>query len=153
MSFIVKKVWSGNIVLQSKVEDMGSLPQFSNMLKHHSCYLVEYYNPDNTWKFFWKTQENVVDGGIFITNFMKEDTPKDGERYWNDAGEDRMVYSTTLTLISNPINAEQINAELNFLYRQHFETWTGAFMGYLSEVKLNSLPSMWVKTFEKNGTF
>lgn len=145
MSLIIKKVWSGNIAMEAKIEDMGSQPQFSNMTEHRSCYLVEYYNPVNTWKFFWTLEENVGEEGIFITNAMKEDPPKNGERYWNDAGEDKMVYSTTLTLSSS-----LKNNGLNFLYRQHFETWTGAFMGYLDEVKLWSLPSIWIKTFEEN---
>ena len=145
MSLIIKKVWSGNIAMEAKIEDMGSQPQFSNMPEHRSCYLVEYYNPVNTWKFFWTLEGNDFEDGIFITNAMKEDSPKNGERYWNDAGEDKMAYSTTLTLSSSLINDGQ-----TFLYRQHFETWTGAFMGYLNEINLGSLPSIWIKTFEEN---
>jgi hypothetical protein len=145
MSFILKKVWSGNLVGQCEIEHMGSLPQFLDMPEHHSCYLVEYYNPNYQWKFFWSIPGKIGQDGVFITNAMKEDPPRNGERYWNDAGDDKMVYSTTLTLSNSLTNDGQ-----TFLYRQHFETWTGAFIGYLNEVDISSLPSIWVKTFEED---
>ena len=65
------------------------------------------------WKFFWSKPGQFGEGANFITPTMKEDLPRNGERYFNDALEDAYVYSTTRTLTTNEIFDGH-----GFIYRQ-----------------------------------
>jgi hypothetical protein len=38
-----------------------------------------------------------------------------------------------------------------FLYRQHFETWTGAFMGNLTTIDPQAVASDWMDVFKRNA--
>ena len=145
MSNTIKNVWMGAIFMESKIEHMGSQPQFSNLAEASKCYLVEYNVPIYPWKFFWSIPGKFGQDGVFKTEAMKEDPPQNGERYWNDVGEDKMVYSTTLTLGETPYNGGQA-----FMYRQHFSNWTGAFMGSLSKADFNSVQQTWINVFDEN---
>ena len=91
MSNRIKNVWMGAIFMESKIEHMGSQPQFSNLAEASKCYLVEYNVPIYSWKFFWSIPGKLGQDGVFKTEAMKEDPPQNGERYWNDAGEDPIV--------------------------------------------------------------
>ena len=145
MTFNPQNIWSGAIHMESQISEIGSDPQFTQLPQAVRCYLVEYQQPMHSWKFFWSIPEKYGTNGVFVTELMKEDPPKNGERYWNDAGAERMEYNTTLTLTSTPIEDGQ-----GFIYRQHFDNWTGAFMGSLAITDRSSIPTSWVNYFDEN---
>ena len=140
------KVWVGAIYMQSKVDDFGATPQFSQLSQPTRCYLVEYDNAIWSWKFFWSKPGQYGPDANFITQTMKEDPPRNGERYFNDASKDQMQYSATLTLTNMQLYDGQA-----FMYRQQFDSWIGAFMGSLSPIELKEIPSEWMNLFQRNA--
>lgn len=142
----IRKVWVGAIYMQAKVDDFGATPQFSQLSQPTRCYLVEYDNTIWSWKFFWSKPGQYGPGANFITQIMKEDPPRNGERYFNDASKDQMQYSTTLTLTNIQLYDGQA-----FIYRQQFDSWIGTFMGSLSLIELKEIPSEWMNLFQRNA--
>lgn len=143
---LVTKVWVGAIYLEAKIEDFGSFPNFSEKKQPLRCYLVEYDNGPWSWKFFWSKPGQYQSDGVFITNLMKEDPPRNGERYFNDASQDQMAYSVTLTLTQMMLHDNPA-----FMYRQHFDTWTGAFMGNLTPIDPQEVAPEWMDVFKRNA--
>ena len=39
----------------------------------------------------------------------------------------------------------------SFIYRQHFDNWTGAFQGSLTLTDPKNIPTEWLNIFEKNA--
>lgn len=142
----IRKVWMGAIYLDARIEDFGSAPQFNERKQPLRCYLVEYGNGSWSWKFFWSKPGQHGDDGTFITATMKEDPTQNGERYFNDASDDQMEYSVTLTLTGIPLHGAPA-----FMYRQEFDKWTGAFMGNLVPVDARAVPAEWMSVFERNA--
>ena len=140
------KVWVGAIHMQAKVEDFGAVPQFSQLSQPTRCYLVEYDKAVWSCKFFWSKPGQFWPDGNFITKIMKEDPPRNGERYFNDANRDQMHYSSTLTMTNMQLYDGQA-----FMYRQEFDTWIGAFMGSLAPIELQEVPSEWMSLFQRNA--
>ena len=146
MQSSIWKVWIGAIHMQSKLDDFGAAPQFSQLSQPTRCYLVEYDNPIWSWKFFWSKPGQYGPDGNFITQTMKEDPPRNGERYFNDGSKDQMQYSATLTLTNM-----QLYDGSAFMYRQQFDTWIGAFMGSLAPIDLQEVPAEWMSIFRRNA--
>ena len=142
----IAAVFVGAIHMQAKISDIsefGVVPQFAPLPQPTRCYLVGYGN--GYWKFFWSKPGQFGDDANFITRMMKEDPSRNGERYFNDAIEDIYTYSTTLTLTTN-----QIFDGRGFMYKQVFRGWTGAFMGALNPVAVQSVPQGWLGLFLKH---
>ena len=140
-------VFVGAIHLQAKISDIsdfGVVPQFAPLPQPTRCYLVGYGN--EYWKFFWSKPGQFGDDANFITRTMKEDPSRNGERYFNDAIEDDYTYSTTLTLTTN-----QIFDGRGFVYKQVFSGWTGAFMGAMNPVDVQSVPQFWMGVLMKSS--
>ncbi len=143
----ITAVFMGAIYRQAKISDIsefGVVPQFAPLLQPTRCYLVGYRN--GYWKFFWSKPGQFGDDANFITPTIKEDPSRNGERYLNDAIEDVYTYSTTLTLTTN-----QIFDGRGFVYKQVFNGWTGAFMGAMNPVDVQSVPPGWMGMFVKNA--
>ena len=139
-------VFVGAIHFQAKISDIsefGVVPQFAPLPQPTRCYLVGYEN--EYWKFFWSKPGQFGDDANFITPTMKEDPSQSGERYFNDAIDDAYTYSTTLTLTTNQLFDGQ-----GFMYKQVFSGWTGAFMGAINPVDVDSVPQGWMELFMKN---
>lgn len=142
----IAEVFVGAIHMQAKISDIsefGVVPQFAPLPQPTRCYLVGYGN--GYWKFFWSKPGQFGDDANFITRTMKEDPSRNGERYFNDAIEDAYTYSTTLTLTTN-----QIFDGRGFMYKQVFSSWTGAFMGAMNPLDVQSVPQGWLGLFVKN---
>jgi len=142
----ISAVFVGAIHMQAKISDIsdfGVVPQFAPLPQPTRCYLVGYGN--GYWKFFWSKPGQFGDDANFITRTMKEDPSRNGERYFNDAIEDAYVYSTTLTLTTN-----QVFDGRGFMYKQVFSGWTGAFMGAMNPVDVQSVPQGWMGLFVLN---
>ena len=142
----IAAVFVGAIHMQSKISDIsefGVVPQFAPLPQPTRCYLVGYGN--GYWKFFWSKPGQFGDDANFITGTMKEDPSRNGERYFNDAIEDAYTYSTTLTLTTN-----QIFDGRGFIYKQVFSNWTGAFMGAMNPLDVQSVPESWIGLFTRN---
>ncbi len=140
-------VFIGAIHMQAKIADIsefGVVPKFAPLPQPTRCYLVGYGN--GYWKFFWSKPGQFGDDANFITGKMKEDPSRNGERYFNDAIEDVYTYSTTLTLTTN-----QIFDGRGFMYKQVFSGWTGAFMGAMNPVDVQSVPESWMGLFMRNA--
>lgn len=140
-------VFVGAIHMQAKISNIsefGVVPQFAPLPQPTRCYLVGYGN--GYWKFFWSKPGQFGDDANFITRTMKEDPSRNGERYFNDAIEDGYTYSTTLTLTTNEIFDGR-----GFMYKQVFSGWTGAFMGAMNPVDVQSVPQGWIGLFVKNA--
>lgn len=142
----VRRVWMGAIYLEARVEDFGAVPKFAERAQALRCYLVEYDNDAWSWKFFWSKPGQHGATGTFVTEAMKEDPPRNGERYFNDASEDQTEYSVTLTLTGMPLHGAPA-----FMYRQQFDNWTGAFMGNLMPVDAREVATEWLSVFERNA--
>tara|TARA_B100000963_G_C22283677_1_gene518276 strand:+ start:35 stop:493 length:459 start_codon:yes stop_codon:yes gene_type:complete len=143
-------IWMGAIYLEAQISDFSSLPQFAKMSQPSRCYLVEYDNNIWSWKFFWSKPGEYGQSGNFITDAMKEDPPKTGERYFNDATDEaQLQYKSTLTLMDN----KMFDDEQSFMYRQHFKNWSGAFAGGLTLIDLGSVPIEWAKIFNANSPY
>ena len=143
----ITAVFVGAIHMQAKISDIsefGVAPQFAPLPQPTRCYLVGY--GDGHWKFFWSKPGQFGDDANFITGKMKEDPSRNGERYFNDAIEDVYTYSTTLTLTTN-----QIFDGRGFMYKQVFSGWTGAFMGAMNPVDVQSVPQSWMVLFMRNA--
>jgi hypothetical protein len=143
----IAAVFMGAIHVQAKISDIsefGVVPQFAPLPQPTRCYLVGYRN--GNWKFFWSKPGQFGDDANFITPTMKEDPSQNGERYFNDAIEDVHTYSTTLTLTTN-----QIFDGRGFVYKQVFNGWTGAFMGAMNPVDVQSVQPGWMGMFVKNA--
>jgi hypothetical protein len=143
----IAAVFVGAIHMQAKISDIsefGVVPQFAPLPQPTRCYLVGYGN--GYWKFLWSKPGQFGDDANFITPTMKEDPSRNGERYFNDAIEDDYTYSTTLTLTTN-----QIFDGRGFMYKQVFSGWTGAFMGAMNPVDVQSVPRGWMGLFVRNG--
>ncbi len=143
----IAALFVGAIHMQAKISDIsefGVVPQFAPLPQPTRCYLVGY--GDGYWKFFWSKPGLFGDDANFITGKMKEDPSRNGERYFNDAIEDAYTYSTTLTLTTN-----QIFDGRGFVYKQVFSGWTGAFMGAMNPVDVQSVPQGWMGLFVKNA--
>ena len=143
----IAAVFVGAIHMQAKISDIsefGVVPQFAPLPQPTRCYLVGYGN--GYWKFFWSKPGQFGDDANFITGTMKEDPSRNGERYFNDAIEDAYTYSTTLTLTTN-----QIFDGRGFIYKQVFSNWTGAFMGAMNMVDVQSVPQSWMGLFVRNA--
>ena len=144
----IKMILSGAIFADSKINDFASFPQFSQMSSACRCYLVEYDNGIWSWKFFWSKPNEYGDDGNFITKVMKEDPPRNGDRYFNDAKDkDQLMYDTTLTLTSTIMQ----DGGQSFMYRQQFADWIGAFAGSLGPTDPKSVPPGWINLFERNA--
>ena len=142
----IAAVFVGAIHMQAKISDISEfdvVPQFAPLSQPMRCYLVGYEN--GYWKFFWSKPGQFGDDANFITRTMKEDPSRNGERYFNDAIEDACTYSTTLTLTTN-----QVFNGRGFMYKQVFSSWTGAFMGAMNPVDVQSVPQGWVGLFIKH---
>ena len=143
----IAAVFVGAIHMQAKISDIsefGVVPQFAALPQPTRCYLVGYGN--GYWKFFWSKPGQFGDDANFITGTMKEDPSRNGERYFNDAIEDAYTYSTTLTLTTN-----QIFDGRGFIYKQVFSNWTGAFMGAMNPLDVQSVPESWIGLFTRNS--
>jgi len=143
----IAAVFVGAIHMQAKISDIsefGVVPQFAPLPQPTRCYLVGYRN--GNWKFFWSKPGQFGDDANFITSTMKEDPSRNGERYFNDAIEDAYSYSTTLTLTINEIFDGR-----GFVYKQVFSGWTGAFMGAMNPVVVQSVPQGWMGLFTGNA--
>ena len=143
----IAAVFVGAIHMQAKISDIsefGVVPQFAPLPQPTRCYLVGYGN--GYWKFFWSKPGQFGDDANFITRTMKEDPSRNGERYFNDAIEDDYTYSTTLTLTTN-----QIFDGRGFIYKQVFSNWTGAFMGAMNPLDVQSVPESWIGLFTRNS--
>jgi hypothetical protein len=143
----IAAVFVGAIHLEAKISEIsefGVVPQFAPLPQPTRCYLVGYGN--GYWKFFWSKPGQFGDDANFITGKMKEDPSRNGERYFNDAIEDVYTYSTTLTLTTN-----QIFDGRGFMYKQVFSGWTGAFMGAMNPVDVQSVPQSWMVLFMRNA--
>ena len=142
----IAAVFVGAIHMQANISDIsefGVVPQFAPLPQPTRCYLVGYGN--GYWKFFWSKPGQFGDDANFITGTMKEDPSRNGERYFNDAIEDAYTYSTTLTLTTN-----QIFDGRGFIYKQVFSNWTGAFMGAMNPLDVQSVPESWIGLFTRN---
>ena len=140
----VKSVWCGAIYYHARISDFGeALPQFTELDQPTRCYLVEYTNGYS--KFFWSKPGQYGDEGNFITKAMKEEPPKNGERYFNDALVDKFTYSSTLTIVSTRMFDGQ-----GFLYKQKFDNWIGSFMGGMNPMAKESVHAKWLHIFEQN---
>ena len=142
---LVLKIWIGAIYMQSTIQDFAEDPQFAPLATPIRCYLVEYDRATWAWKFFWSKPGQFRPDGNFITKVMKEEPPRNGERYFNDFINDETPYCSTLTLTN--LNLHDGNA---FMYRQHFDKWIGAFMGNLSLIEPDDVPIEWMNLFIKN---
>ena len=143
----IAAVFVGAIHMQAKISDIsefGVVPQFAPLPQPTRCYLVGYGN--GYWKFFWSKPGQFGDDANFITGTMKEDPSRNGERYFNDAIEDVYTYSTTLTLTTN-----QIFDGRGFVYKQVFSGWTGAFMGAMNPVDVQSVSQSWMGLFMRTA--
>ena len=148
---MVLKVWEGAMYLQVKIDTIDALvtpDDFSMMQPPVRCYFVEYDNQIWSWRFFWSKPGEQGISGNFITSPMKEDPPKGGERYFNDANlEDPRIWNTAFTLI----NKESFNKEeQSFFYRETFDNWNGAFMGGLTLINHDNVHSEWKNLFVSN---
>jgi len=145
----VLNVQCGAIHYQSTISTFSDVPQFEELTQPCRCYLVEYTNGGS--KFYFSKPGVFGPDGTFITAVMKEDAPRNGERYFNDAyQDDPSVFSTTLTLTN-----QQMLGGTGFMFRQKFDTWIGAFMGQLTPVERQSLdskvPDGWMQIFQQNS--
>lgn len=143
----IAAVFVGAIHMEAKISEIsefGVVPQFAPLPQPTRCYLVGYGN--GNWKFFWSKPGQFGDDANFITGKMKEDPSRNGERYFNDAIEDVYTYFTTLTLTTN-----QIFDGRGFIYKQVFSGWTGAFMGAMNPVDVQSVPQSWMVLFMRNA--
>ncbi|MDB2469664.1 hypothetical protein N9X39_06345 [Alphaproteobacteria bacterium] len=148
----IAKVWVGAIFLESEVDGMHCIPDFKMSDKALRCYFVEYRGDVPFWKFFWSRPPEFGDDHIFKTERMKEDPPKKGERYFNDAvGEEQIRYNTTFTLLDTPFvhpGNPSFNCDQSFVYRQHFDGSTGAFLGGLNAISPEKVPRKWLQTLK-----
>lgn len=145
----ILNVQCGAIHYQSVISTFSDVPQFGELAQPCRCYLVEYTNRGS--KFYFSKPGVFGPDGIFITEVLKEDLPRNDERYFNDAYQtDPNVFSTTLTLTN-----QQILGGTGFMFRQKFDDWIGAFMGQLTPIEgelLNSkVPDVWMQIFQKNA--
>ena len=143
----INSVFVGAIHLQAKIADIsdfGVVPQFEALPQPTRCYLIGYAN--GYWKFFWSKPGQFGIDANFITPTMKEDPSQRGERYFNDAIQDAYTYSTTLTLTTSEVFDGQ-----GFIYKQVFDGWTGAFMGAINPIDVESVPQGWMTLFVKNA--
>lgn len=143
----INSVFVGAIHLQAKIADIsdfGVVPQFEALPQPTRCYLIGYAN--GYWKFFWSKPGQFGIDANFITPTMKEDPSQRGERYFNDAIQDAYTYSTTLTLTTSEVFDGQ-----GFIYKQVFDSWTGAFMGAINPIDVESVPQGWMTLFVKNA--
>ena len=142
----ILKIWIGAIYMQSTTQDFGEDPHFAPLSLPIRCYLVEYDRATWSWKFFWSNPGQYGPDGNFITKVMKEEPPRNGERYFNDFSNDETQYCSTLTLTN--MNLYDGNA---FMYRQQFDNWIGAFLGSLSLIEPADVPIEWMNLFKKNS--
>jgi hypothetical protein len=144
----IKSAWSGAIYHQAHINDFATFPDFSKFEELDQptrCYLIEYGN--GYWKFFWSKPGQFGEGGNFITDTLKEDPPRNGDRYFNDAIEDQYVYSSTITLTT-----AQFQNGRSFIYKQRFNTWFGAFLGSMNPIGIDVIHPSWMKVFLENPT-
>ena len=145
-----KEIWVGALYMQAQVQDMGSFPQFTMMSEASRCYLVKYNDEKFAWKFFWSKPGQYGEDGNFVTNAMKENqAPRGSNRYFNDATDvAQLDYNSTLTLDTELMLDD---GGKSFIYRQHFDNWTGAFQGSLTLTDPKNIPTEWLNIFEKNA--
>ena len=144
----ISEVWFGAIFLESKIDGMASIPDFEMLDKALSCYFVEYNGDSTFWNFFWSKPPEYGHGAIFKTDKMKEDPAKNGERYFNDAiGRQQIDYNSTFTLLEQ----QSFEHEKTFIYRQHFDKSTFAFLGGLSSIKPEKIPSQWLNILKSTN--
>ena len=148
----IAKVWVGAIFLESEIDGMHCIPNFKMSDEALRCYFVEYRGDVPFWTFFWSKPPEFGHDQIFKTERMKEDPPKNGERYFNDAvGKEQTRYNTTFTLLDTPFvhpgNAS-VKCTKSFIYRQHFDDYTGAFLGGLDAISLEEVPTEWLQNIE-----
>ena len=139
----IVKVLPGAIYMSSPLETMQSQPDFSPLDYALSCYFVEYLDSKPFWRFFW-SKPKEYGGETFVTDRLKEDLSDDQHRYFNDAiGDNQTIYNTTFSLLS----MTAFNCTLSFMYRQHFEASTYAFLGGIYDDNPYGLDDRWVQKF------
>jgi hypothetical protein len=141
----IKNIQCGAIYYQANIASFEEpSPKFEQMDQPTRCYLVKYEN--GLSKFFWSKPDQYGPDANFITASMKEEQPRDGERYFNDAYQGQDFYSVTLTLTGIDLFDGK-----SFVYKQEFDNLIGAFIGNLLPIPFLEVPPGWLQVFEANA--